>query len=371
MKTRTQVKKMSSNVEVPIERTVEEALENVTEFIDSVYRDLSMLSPTLSQSSSRSQRIARRSTEVTPLASPESPAIAAGGSRSQDIDSYDTFAEHVKPFSSPRRRNQDDSIIEKINRICDSVDQNLRAVGIVINPERSQSTNCTNDNRNIPMPSTNGTSSNRRQPRGLTTSRTDTDINDAIIFSTPTETPSRNLFQYSIQNRNPTNNNVTQNSRPIPNEIVLDDDEDDDVVVVQSNLPPVIDLCTPNEGHRRLTINRNDLTRRHLETPVGVEVEEIPVRRRRLSKSKSKEDLPNVATNSPSPSKSQSENSSLDNTPFMCPVCMESCLKRRPTTTKCGHIYCEECIRHAIRLTHKCPMCKTKLSSSSLIRIYV
>ncbi|XP_075148728.1 degringolade isoform X5 [Haematobia irritans] len=341
MKTRTQVKKMSSNVEVPIEqRTVEEALENVTEFIDSVYRDLSMLSPTLSQSSSRSQRIARRSTEVTPLASPESPAIAAGGSRSQDIDSYDTFAEHVKPFSSPRRRNQDDSIIEK-------------------------------NNRNIPMPSTNGTSSNRRQPRGLTTSRTDTDINDAIIFSTPTETPSRNLFQYSIQNRNPTNNNVTQNSRPIPNEIVLDDDEDDDVVVVQSNLPPVIDLCTPNEGHRRLTINRNDLTRRHLETPVGVEVEEIPVRRRRLSKSKSKEDLPNVATNSPSPSKSQSENSSLDNTPFMCPVCMESCLKRRPTTTKCGHIYCEECIRHAIRLTHKCPMCKTKLSSSSLIRIYV
>lgn len=57
--------------------------------------------------------------------------------------------------------------------------------------------------------------------------------------------------------------------------------------------------------------------------------------------------------------------------PFMCPVCMDSCLQRQPTSTKCGHVFCEVCIKRAIRLTHKCPMCNTKISNTQIFRIYL
>ncbi|XP_049304695.1 uncharacterized protein LOC105230448 isoform X1 [Bactrocera dorsalis] len=57
--------------------------------------------------------------------------------------------------------------------------------------------------------------------------------------------------------------------------------------------------------------------------------------------------------------------------PFMCAVCMESCVNNQPTSTKCGHVFCANCIRQALRLTRKCPMCNTKLSPSMLFRIYI
>ncbi|XP_067617616.1 probable serine/threonine-protein kinase nek3 [Eurosta solidaginis] len=57
--------------------------------------------------------------------------------------------------------------------------------------------------------------------------------------------------------------------------------------------------------------------------------------------------------------------------PFMCAVCMESCVNNQPTSTKCGHVYCSNCIRQAIRLTRKCPMCNTKVTANQLFRIYI
>lgn len=165
--------------------------------------------------------------------------------------------------------------------------------------------------------------------------------------------------------------NETVNAPQTPIAVVVPDD-DDEVVVVSSSLPPVIDLCTPNNDvipYRRSQVNRNELSRRNLERSEEIQHEvPIPIRRRRVSKPTPP---PELDLSSEPEASAESSGESLDHTPFMCPVCMESCLKRKPTSTKCGHVFCEHCIKQSIRLTHKCPMCKTKLSCNQLIRIYV
>ncbi|XP_071717078.1 uncharacterized protein [Rutidosis leptorrhynchoides] len=54
---------------------------------------------------------------------------------------------------------------------------------------------------------------------------------------------------------------------------------------------------------------------------------------------------------------------------FTCPVCMGPIVEE--VTTKCGHIFCMECIKSAISAQHKCPTCRHKLTNKSLIRIYL
>lgn len=58
-------------------------------------------------------------------------------------------------------------------------------------------------------------------------------------------------------------------------------------------------------------------------------------------------------------------------TTLTCPICLESCIKQQPTSTRCGHIFCEKCIKHFIQVDSKCPICKMKINNSDLFRIYV
>ncbi|XP_073840756.1 uncharacterized protein [Musca autumnalis] len=58
-------------------------------------------------------------------------------------------------------------------------------------------------------------------------------------------------------------------------------------------------------------------------------------------------------------------------TSLICPICLESCIKERPTSTRCGHVFCEKCIKQSVRLQANCPICKMKINDSDLIRIYV
>mmetsp|Transcript_40993 Transcript_40993/g.103087 ORF Transcript_40993/g.103087 Transcript_40993/m.103087 type:complete len:180 (+) Transcript_40993:141-680(+) len=54
---------------------------------------------------------------------------------------------------------------------------------------------------------------------------------------------------------------------------------------------------------------------------------------------------------------------------YKCPVCLETC--RSMTSTTCGHVFCEECIRMAIRTQKKCPTCRKNLTARQLHRIYL
>lgn len=59
-----------------------------------------------------------------------------------------------------------------------------------------------------------------------------------------------------------------------------------------------------------------------------------------------------------------------------CPICLEtqknfSLIGHCLVTTKCGHLFCDNCLKKSISLTHKCPTCSSKLTLRQYHRIYV
>ena len=54
-----------------------------------------------------------------------------------------------------------------------------------------------------------------------------------------------------------------------------------------------------------------------------------------------------------------------------CPICLDSLFKKKLASTICGHIYCHECIKEAIKITKKCPMCKKTLKATQIHPIYL
>ncbi|KAI9578458.1 hypothetical protein GQX74_009032 [Glossina fuscipes] len=54
---------------------------------------------------------------------------------------------------------------------------------------------------------------------------------------------------------------------------------------------------------------------------------------------------------------------------FACPICLESTVNQ-PTSTRCGHVYCQSCIREAVKFNRLCPMCNAPVAPRELRRIY-
>ncbi|CAM8911747.1 unnamed protein product [Rhodiola kirilowii] len=54
---------------------------------------------------------------------------------------------------------------------------------------------------------------------------------------------------------------------------------------------------------------------------------------------------------------------------FSCPICMEKL--KIETSTKCGHIFCEDCIKKALSVKKCCPTCRKKLRAKDIFRIYL
>lgn len=154
------------------------------------------------------------------------------------------------------------------------------------------------------------------------------------------------------------------------------EDEDDDVIIVSSNLQPVVDLCTPNNQRltpirrRRHSVNRSTLSRRRLTVPDVNDVETcVTARKRRTINRRKSSDI--SLADSLENSTPASNTSSSDHARYTCAVCLESYFQRKPTTTRCGHVFCEQCITEAIRLTRKCPMCNAKVSRTQIHRLYL
>ncbi|KAH8382583.1 hypothetical protein KR009_004196 [Drosophila setifemur] len=122
----------------------------------------------------------------------------------------------------------------------------------------------------------------------------------------------------------------------------------------------VIDLCTPDRvypiRHRNNRLDNRPSCSRN-------------TRRRTVDNSTSYVDLDNF-----SPPKrvrpSDLEQSQREGS-YKCPVCLEEVRRREPVSTKCGHVFCRECITSAISSTHKCPMCNKKLTIRQFFRIYL
>ncbi|XP_061690491.1 RING finger protein 4 [Syngnathoides biaculeatus] len=59
-----------------------------------------------------------------------------------------------------------------------------------------------------------------------------------------------------------------------------------------------------------------------------------------------------------------------------CPVCMDSYSEmvdsgRLVVSTKCGHIFCSQCLRDALRRSLTCPTCRKRLTSRQYHPIYI
>lgn len=54
---------------------------------------------------------------------------------------------------------------------------------------------------------------------------------------------------------------------------------------------------------------------------------------------------------------------------FNCPICMGPFVEEM--STKCGHIFCNVCIRNAIAAQKKCPTCRMKITLKNIFRIYL
>ncbi|XP_034545831.1 E3 ubiquitin-protein ligase RNF4 [Notolabrus celidotus] len=71
-------------------------------------------------------------------------------------------------------------------------------------------------------------------------------------------------------------------------------------------------------------------------------------------------------------------NSSSRSTPgtISCPVCLDAYSEivdsgRLVVSTKCGHVFCSQCLRDALTSSHTCPTCRKKLTHRQYHPLYV
>uniref|UniRef100_A0A8W7NYL7 RING-type domain-containing protein n=1 Tax=Anopheles atroparvus TaxID=41427 RepID=A0A8W7NYL7_ANOAO len=58
-------------------------------------------------------------------------------------------------------------------------------------------------------------------------------------------------------------------------------------------------------------------------------------------------------------------NGTEQNASVSCPICYESLLNRKLLSTVCGHMFCEPCLRAALKVCKKCPICKRAIKHAS------
>lgn len=59
-----------------------------------------------------------------------------------------------------------------------------------------------------------------------------------------------------------------------------------------------------------------------------------------------------------------------------CPVCMETIQQfekdgRQLMVTRCGHIFCEVCIKRAVKAQHRCPSCRKPINWNSFHPLFL
>lgn len=52
-----------------------------------------------------------------------------------------------------------------------------------------------------------------------------------------------------------------------------------------------------------------------------------------------------------------------------CPICLNNI--KEPGATKCGHLFCYECIVDCIKQMRSCPTCRAKCQANQVIKLFV
>ncbi|XP_017042148.1 E3 ubiquitin-protein ligase RNF4-like [Drosophila ficusphila] len=69
----------------------------------------------------------------------------------------------------------------------------------------------------------------------------------------------------------------------------------------------------------------------------------------------------------PEESEDEKEKDESQDEPYLCPICVDR--PEDPVSTHCGHVFCNECMKSALRHSASCPLCKAQVLST--IRLYV
>ncbi|KAI4478131.1 hypothetical protein M0804_012089 [Polistes exclamans] len=133
------------------------------------------------------------------------------------------------------------------------------------------------------------------------------------------------------------------------------------VSTVIDTLTTTISLTTSNNHTNRRRIRNDNAASNRNRTNTNVHIIEEP------------EEIYLDDTVSPSKSGPWCINDSctLEPTTLTCAICLEELkAKCKPTTTRCGHIFCEKCLLKVINEKKKCPTCQSKISKKSCTRLY-
>ena len=56
----------------------------------------------------------------------------------------------------------------------------------------------------------------------------------------------------------------------------------------------------------------------------------------------------------------------------VCPICLEELTtKLKPMSTRCGHVYCSDCLKATLKAKKICPTCQNSISEKTCIRLYI
>ncbi|KAH8342640.1 hypothetical protein KR067_005993 [Drosophila pandora] len=100
-------------------------------------------------------------------------------------------------------------------------------------------------------------------------------------------------------------------------------------------------------------------------------------RRRRRHDEPNAEEVIDVDEVEPPPKRARKEDEEEEEEPepepgcYKCPVCLGCARGHEPVATKCGHIFCRDCLELSLQKAKRCPICFTRLTRRQYMRIYI
>uniref|UniRef100_G3PUV8 RING-type domain-containing protein n=1 Tax=Gasterosteus aculeatus aculeatus TaxID=481459 RepID=G3PUV8_GASAC len=138
----------------------------------------------------------------------------------------------------------------------------------------------------------------------------------------------------------------------------------------------VVDLTCEGTEASVVDLTNNDSVLFSARRPSGPQNERVPTGESYVVSSDEDEDAPPIANAAIMPS--VQSNSSSRSTPgtISCPVCLDSYLEivesgRLVVSTKCGHVFCSQCLRDALTSSHTCPTCRKRLTHRQYHPLYI